>query len=99
MLDAPGVRMDAGCDSIGQEAGFPGPVQWRRSARARRVSLRIDIRSGAVVVTLPLRTGRPAGVALLATHAAWVRERLAALTPLQADATGRTAATAATAGD
>ena len=81
MPDAPGVRMDAGDETIGPEAGFPGPVQWRRSARARRVSLRIDIRSGAVVVTLPLRTGRPAGVALLTTHAAWVRERLAALTP------------------
>ncbi|WP_201445399.1 M48 family metallopeptidase [Belnapia sp. F-4-1] len=60
---------------------MPGPVQWRRSARARRVSLRIDIRSGSVVVTLPPRAGRPAGVALLKTHAAWVRERLAALAP------------------
>jgi predicted metal-dependent hydrolase len=73
--------MDSIEDSLGQEAAFSGPVQWRRSARARRVSLRIDIRSGAVVVTLPLRAGRPAGVALLATHAAWVRERLAALAP------------------
>ncbi|WP_043339506.1 M48 family metallopeptidase [Belnapia moabensis] len=73
--------MDSIDDSIGQEADFSGPVQWRRSARARRVSLRIDVRSGAVVVTLPLRAGRPAGVALLKTHAAWVRERLAALAP------------------
>jgi predicted metal-dependent hydrolase len=63
------------------EAALPGPVRWRRSARARRVSLRIDVRSGHVVVTLPPRAGRPAGVALLRTHAAWVRERLAALTP------------------
>ena len=73
--------MNDGDDSPLHAADFPGPVQWRRSARARRVSLRIDARSGAVVVTLPLRAGRPAGVALLATHAAWVRERLSALAP------------------
>ncbi len=60
---------------------LPGPVLWRRSPRARRVSLRIDARSGAVVVTLPQRAARHAGVALLTTHAAWVRERLAALAP------------------
>ena len=54
-------------------------VEWRRSARARRVSLRIDPRGGAVVVTLPLRASRGAGMALLATHADWVADRLAAL--------------------
>jgi len=57
------------------------PVRWRRSSRARRVSLRIDARAGAVVVTLPPRAARRAGIALLATHAAWVRERLASLAP------------------
>lgn len=56
-------------------------VRWRRSSRARRVSLRIDARAGEVVVTLPPRAGRRAGMALLNTHAAWVRERLAALSP------------------
>ncbi|MDO9710369.1 M48 family metallopeptidase [Paracraurococcus lichenis] len=57
------------------------PVRWRRSSRARRVSLRIDARAGEVVVTLPPRAHRRAGMALLTTHAAWVRERLAALAP------------------
>ncbi len=57
----------------------PATVQWRRSARARRVSLRIDPRRGAVVVTLPLRAGRRAGMSLLMDHADWVAERLAAL--------------------
>ncbi|WP_192912559.1 M48 family metallopeptidase [Paracraurococcus ruber] len=66
--------------------GKPGdtmdcPVRWRRSSRARRVSLRIDARAGEVVVTLPARAHRRAGMALLTTHAAWVRERLAALAP------------------
>jgi predicted metal-dependent hydrolase len=54
-------------------------VEWRRSTRARRVSLRIDPRGGAVVVTLPPRAGRTAGMALLMNHADWVAARLAAL--------------------
>ncbi len=63
-------------------AGVGGcPVRWRRSTRARRVSLRIDARAGEVVVTLPPRANRRAGVALLTTHAAWVMEKLAALSP------------------
>jgi predicted metal-dependent hydrolase len=56
-------------------------VEWRRSQRARRVTLRIDPAAGAVVVTLPLRTGRNQGLALLHTHGAWVAERIAALSP------------------
>jgi predicted metal-dependent hydrolase len=54
-------------------------VEWRRSKRAQRVSLRIDPRGGAVVITLPPRTARAAGMALLVDHAEWVTERLAAL--------------------
>lgn len=59
--------------------GGPAWVEWRRSARARRVSLRIDPQSGAVVVTLPMRAARNAGMALLMDHAHWVSDRLAAL--------------------
>jgi predicted metal-dependent hydrolase len=59
--------------------GGPTRVEWRRSARARRVSLRIDPREGGVVITLPHRAARTAGMALLMTNAAWVSERLAAL--------------------
>lgn len=57
----------------------PARVEWRRSARARRISLRIDPRGGAVVVTLPPRAGRGAGMSLLMSHADWVAARLAAL--------------------
>lgn len=57
----------------------PARIEFRRSARARRVSLRIDARAGAVVVTLPPRAGRRAGMALLTSHADWVADRLAAL--------------------
>jgi predicted metal-dependent hydrolase len=54
-------------------------IEWRRSQRARRVSLRIDPRGGSVVVTLPMRAGRRAGMSLLTAQADWVSARLAAL--------------------
>lgn len=57
----------------------PTRVEWRRSARARRMSLRIDPTGGAVVVTLPPRGTRKAGMALLMGHADWVADRLARL--------------------
>lgn len=57
----------------------PMRVAWRRNARAKRVSLRVDPRDGAVIVTLPLRASRRAGLALLTSHADWVNARIAAL--------------------
>jgi predicted metal-dependent hydrolase len=54
-------------------------LEWRRSKRARRISLRVDPTDGVVVITLPLRAARQAGMTLLQTHLAWVADRLAAL--------------------
>jgi predicted metal-dependent hydrolase len=71
--------MESGTSELVSLPGGPARVEWRRSARARRVSLRIDPRGGAVVVTLPPRAARTAGVALLMNHAEWVAARLAAL--------------------
>ena len=59
----------------------PTQVVWRRNARARRVSLRIDARATAVVVTLPTRAARAAGLRLLTDNAGWVGSKLAALPP------------------
>ncbi len=59
--------------------GGPARVEWRRSSRARRVSLRVNPADGAVIVTLPMRTGRQAGLSLLMDHADWVAQRIAAL--------------------
>ena len=53
-------------------------VAFKRSARARRVSLRVDPAQG-VVITLPARASRRAGLALLHAHEDWVNERLEAL--------------------
>ncbi len=71
--------MDVPADETVALPGGPARVAWRRSSRARRVSLRIDPREGAVVVTLPPRAGRGAGMALLMSHAGWVSDRIAAL--------------------
>ena len=54
-------------------------VAFRRNARASKISLRIDPAQGGVVITLPPRASRRAGLSLLQTHEAWVAERLAAL--------------------
>ncbi|MGH7066459.1 MAG: M48 family metallopeptidase [Acetobacteraceae bacterium] len=60
-------------------AGSDARVLWRHNKRARRVSLRIEPKAGLVVVTLPPRAGRRAGLARLTEHAGWVTQRLAAL--------------------
>lgn len=58
----------------------PSPeIRFRRSTRARRVSLRIDPFSSSVIVTLPPRATQAAGRALLRAHAGWVAARLARL--------------------
>ena len=54
-------------------------VTWRRNARARRVSLRVNPSDGVIVVTLPPRASRRAGMALLMGHMDWVARRIAAL--------------------
>jgi predicted metal-dependent hydrolase len=59
--------------------GALAQVAFRRSTRARKISLRIDPAQGGVVITLPLRASRRAGLALLQMHEVWVAERLASL--------------------
>jgi predicted metal-dependent hydrolase len=59
--------------------GAAARVVWRRHARARRITLRIDPGQGQVVVTQPVRAARAAGLDLLGRNAAWVASRLAAL--------------------
>jgi predicted metal-dependent hydrolase len=60
-------------------SGTDATIAWRRSSRARRVTLRIDSQNARVIITLPMRTGQAAGRALLAKNAAWVADRLAAI--------------------
>lgn len=53
-------------------------VSFKRSARAQRISLRVDMAHG-VLLTLPMRASHKAGVALLQAHANWVQEKLETL--------------------
>lgn len=59
--------------------GRPASIRWRRSNRARRVALKIDPQGGEIIITLPPRGSRRAGLALLRGHEQWVADRLAAL--------------------
>jgi predicted metal-dependent hydrolase len=54
-------------------------VAFRRSERASKISLRVDAAQGGIVITLPPRASRRAGLSLLQAHEAWVAEKLAAL--------------------
>ncbi|MDE2516723.1 MAG: M48 family metallopeptidase [Rhodospirillales bacterium] len=76
------------CTEMLDLPGGPARVVWRRNARARRVTLRIDPAGGDVVVTLPPRAGRGAGMSLLMNHVDWVADRLAALPSALAFADG-----------
>lgn len=55
------------------------PVRLRRSARAKRLSLKIDSTNRTATLILPGRTSQAAGMAFLSAHLDWVTERLAAL--------------------
>ncbi|WP_459696120.1 M48 family metallopeptidase [Acidisoma sp. C75] len=68
-------------ETIALPGGGQALIRWRRSPRARRLSLRIDAAEAAVIVTLPNRASRRAGLALLDENAGWVAARLAALPP------------------
>jgi len=59
--------------------GALAAVSFKRSARARKISLRVDAVQGGIVITLPMRASMRAGLSLLQTHEDWVAEKLAEL--------------------
>jgi predicted metal-dependent hydrolase len=59
--------------------GREASLRWRRSARARRIGLRIDPVAGDIVITLPPRGSRRVGLSLLREHEAWIAAKLDAL--------------------
>ncbi|MEQ8602846.1 MAG: SprT family zinc-dependent metalloprotease [Marivibrio sp.] len=69
-------------------AGREIPVILRRHDRARRISLRIDGRRDAAVLTLPPRAAEREAVAFLMQHRDWVLAQLDALPPRIAFADG-----------
>jgi predicted metal-dependent hydrolase len=88
-MSAKSARPEAPPPELLSVDGALARVQWRRSTRARLVSLRVDPRAGGIVITLPLRGSRKSGLDLLRAHEAWVASRLAELPdelPFAADA-------------
>lgn len=66
------------------------PVTVRVSARARRMRLRVDPRTRAVLLTVPRRTSRRRALAWAAGHREWLEATLAAIpesVPIRAGAT------------
>lgn len=59
--------------------GSLASVAFRRSARARKISLRIDATKGGIIITLPMRASRRAGLALLEANEHWAATHLANL--------------------
>lgn len=64
-------------------ADLTSSVVIRRSARARRISLKVDLRDGTVTLVLPPRATVAAGERFLAEQRQWVAQRLAALPAAQ----------------
>ncbi|MEX2616135.1 MAG: SprT family zinc-dependent metalloprotease [Alphaproteobacteria bacterium] len=54
-------------------------VAIRRSARARRIAIRVDPAIGGAELVLPSRVGEAAGMSFLKERAGWIAARLAAL--------------------
>ncbi|GBQ94134.1 M48 family metallopeptidase [Asaia krungthepensis] len=59
----------------------PCPVLWRRTKRAKRLSLRLDPARRQVVVTYPHTVSLKRAEAFLDAHRDWVKDRLADLPP------------------
>jgi predicted metal-dependent hydrolase len=62
-------------------AGIALVVMFERSAKARRVSLRVDQRSGRVRLVAPLRMGRETALGFARAQAAWIHGRTLRQTP------------------
>ena len=65
-------------------------VSIRRHPRARRATLRIDPRTGAIRVTLPPRAALATADRLIADNRAWIEARRAAVAPATVFAPGAT---------
>ena len=62
-------------------AGLPVPLELRESARARRMTLRVDAVRGLIQVVIPVGVPEAEALRFVGRHDGWVRARLAALPP------------------
>jgi predicted metal-dependent hydrolase len=83
----------AAIDSLDQQIrslALGVPVALRVSARARRLSLRVDAASRGVELVLPRRYSAQAALGFVAAHRGWIAARVAAMPPLLRLADGTT---------
>ena len=66
------------------------PLEFRRSGRARRISLRLDQAKGRVVLTAPASVARRHALDFLVRHEGWLKARIAQLPITQPFADGAT---------
>lgn len=71
------------------EGNPPIDVTLRRSARAKRLSLRVSRLDGRVTLTLPKRAREGEGIAFLQTKESWLRGHLDQMRPVQTVAMGQ----------
>ncbi|WP_394179688.1 M48 family metallopeptidase [Yoonia maritima] len=72
------------------EGNPPIAVSLRRSARAKRLSLRVSRLDGRVTLTMPHRTPDREGIAFLRVQEPWLRGHLAQLAPVMKVSVGGT---------
>lgn len=61
--------------------GLPAPLELRESARARRMTLRVDAGRGLIQVVVPVGVSEADALRFVGRHDGWVRARLEALPP------------------
>ncbi|AWK87670.1 M48 family metallopeptidase [Azospirillum thermophilum] len=61
--------------------GLPAPLELRESARATRMTLRVDAGRGLVQVVVPVGVSEADALRFVGRHDGWVRARIAALPP------------------
>jgi predicted metal-dependent hydrolase len=62
-------------------SGLPVPLELRESARARRMTLRVDAARGLIQVVVPAGLAEAEALCFVGRNAGWIRARLAALPP------------------
>ncbi|MXV43776.1 DUF45 domain-containing protein [Saccharibacter sp. 17.LH.SD] len=60
---------------------FAPPIIWKKSTRARRVILRVDIQQNALIVTIPPHITHQQAIAFVQTQSQWIHEAFNELPP------------------
>lgn len=75
------ILSTASSDPVFTGGGISRPLTVRRSARARRITLRVDARDGCVRLTLPERAPLRPALDWVETRRAWIEDGLTRIAP------------------